>query len=152
MTRALHVVAALAILAACGRKSAPTAPELVRPKAPGALSATSISDGIRLVWQRPQSYTSGHHMNDLGRFLIERAVGDDGEFVRVDTLEMDDRLRFRKERRLEWVDHDVALGQLYRYRVTAETMDDYRSKPAGPVAIRHHEPAPAPEKKKEKDK
>ena len=70
MTRALRLVAALAVLASCGRKSAPVAPELVRPKAPGALSAASISDGIRLVWQRPLSYTSGHRMNDLGRFLI----------------------------------------------------------------------------------
>ena len=144
MTRALRVVAALAVLASCGRKSAPVAPELVRPKAPGALSASSISDGIRLVWQRPLSYTSGHRMNDLGRFLIERSVGEDGEFVRVGELEMDDRMRFRKERRLEWVDHDVTLGQLYRYRVTSETLDEYRSRPAGPVSIRHHEPAPAP--------
>ena len=66
---------------------------------------------------------------------------------------MDDRLRFRKERRLEWVDHDVMLGELYRYRVTSETLDGDRSKPAGPVSIRHHEPPPAkkPEKTKEKD-
>jgi hypothetical protein len=87
-------------------------------------------------------------MNDLGKFLIERSVGEDGEFTNVDVLELDDRMRFRKERRIEWVDHDVTLGQLYRYRVTSETVDGYHSKPAGPVSIRHHEPAPEPEPKK----
>jgi hypothetical protein len=148
MTRVLRVVAAIVVLTACGRKSAPVAPELVRPKAPGALSAASISDGIRLVWQRPVSYTSGHHMSDLGQFLIERSTSADGEFTRVDVLELDDRQRFRKERRLEWVDHDVTVGQLYRYRVTSETIDGYRSKPAGPVSILHHVPEPEPEKKK----
>ena len=152
MTRALRVAATLALLAACGRKAAPVAPELVRPRAPGALTAASISDGIRLVWQRPVSYTSGHHMNDLGQFLIERSVGEDGEFANIGVFELDDRQRFRKERRLEWVDHDVTLGQLYRYRVTSETIDGYQSKPAGPVSIRHHVPTPEPEKKPEPEK
>jgi hypothetical protein len=152
MTRALRIVAALAFLVACGRKAPPVAPELVRPRAPAALTATSISDGIRLIWQRPLTYTSGHRMNDLGKFLIDRAVGDGTAFVRVGVLELDDRMRFRKERHLEWVDHDVALGERYSYRVTAETVDGDRSRAAGPVTVRYQQPTPAPAKKKEEEK
>lgn len=152
MTRALRILAALILLAACGRKGPPVAPELVQPRSPGALTAASIADGVRLVWQRPLTYTSGRHMNDLGQFLVDRAAGEGADFVRVGVIELDDRLRFRKERRLEWVDHDVIQEERYLYRVTAETIDGYRSRPAGPVSIRYQQPPPAPAKKKEGEK
>lgn len=131
-------LAVAALAPACGRKASPTAPELVQPSAPGSLAAISVPEGVRLSWTRPTSYTSGRRMNDLGRFVVERAPGE-GEppkFQTVGEIVLEDRDRFRKDPRLAWVDATAAPGTRYLYRVTAVTIDDYRSQPAGPVAVR----------------
>ena len=138
MTRGAHVAAALILVAACGRKAAPLAPELVRPNPAENLSAIATPEGIRLAWQRPLAYSGGQRMNDLGGFTVERAPGD-GEapvFAPVATVEVKDQERFRKERHMEWVDRNPTAGARYLYRVTAYTLDGYRSAPAGPVAVR----------------
>ena len=85
-------------------------------------------------------------MNDLGSFEIERAPGGDAAplFAKIGTVTLEDQQRFRKERRLEWVDKDVRPGERYRYRVTAVTLDHYRSAPAGPVDVRYGNPPSAP--------
>jgi len=134
-------------LAACGRKAPPVAPETVQPERPAALAAVSTPDGVRLTWRRPEKYTGGKRMNDLGSFEIERSPGEGSpvHFTRIGRLDLDDRLRFRKETRMEWVDTQAAAGERYLYRVIAITIDRYRSAPAGPVAIQF-EPTPAPTK------
>ena len=147
MTRGRTWLAALGlVLAACGQKAAPVAPELVRPDSPGNLTAVATADGVRLSWLRPTRYSGGRRMNDLRGFDIERAPGEGtpGRFVTVDTFVLDDQTRFRKERHIEWTDKDVKPGERYVYRVIAETLDGYRSAPAGPVAIQYGPPAEAP--------
>jgi len=133
------------VLAACGLKADPVPPELVKPRPAGDLAAHSIPEGVKLTWDRPVLYTGGTRMNDLGGFDIHRAPDLEGpvHYVLVHTVELDDQTRFRKERTLEWVDTSVAVGESYRYEVTAFTLDGTRSKPAGPVRIRHLPPAAA---------
>ena len=138
----LVLAAAVAVLA-CGHKNRPVAPELVRPEAPENLTAIATPDGVRLGWLRPLRYSGGARMNDLRGFVIERATTA-GTFARVGRLELEDQTRFRKERHLEWTDKDVTAGERYLYRVTAETLDGYRSAPAGPVAIQFGPPPEAP--------
>jgi hypothetical protein len=131
-------LAALA-LGACGRKSAPMAPELVRPETPTDLAAVVTPEGVRLSWIRPLRYSGGERMNDLGGFDIER-VSEDGppaDFSKIGTLPLDDQTRFKKERRLDWTDETVEPGGRYLYRVIAFTLDGYRSQAAGPVAVRY---------------
>jgi hypothetical protein len=144
---ALALAAGLAA-GACGRKAAPLAPEEVRPEPPEDLSAVSTPEGVRLSWLRPTRYSGGGRMLDLDAFLIERAPGEGApaEFGRVGKLTLDDRFRFRKERRLEWTDRDVVPGARYLYRVTAVTLDGDRSPVAGPVAIRYGPPPPQGQK------
>ena len=145
MRRAAAItLATLLVGTACGRKAPPMAPELVRPEPAGDLTATSTNDGVHLTWSRPLRYSGGQRMNDLGHFTIERATGEGADFKAVATVEVTDQERFRKERRLEWIDRDVEPGEHYRYRVTAETLDGYRSEPAGPVAVTPKAPAPTP--------
>ena len=138
--KALAIPLALLLLGgACGRKSRPVAPELVRPRAPATLAASSTPEGVRLTWLRPLQYSGGQTMHDLDRFLVERAPGEGAAptFARVATVVLEDRFRFRKERRLDWLDHDVKPGDRYLYRVIAVTRDGSRSGPAGPVVIRY---------------
>jgi hypothetical protein len=135
-------VVALAVLlaaAACGHKTPPIAPQLVRPDPPGALAAISTPEGVRLTWLRPQKYSGGQRMNDLGGFTIERATAEGGEFMEVGKLELDDQTRFRRERHLDWADRTALPGYRYRYRVIAFTLDDYHSAPAGPVTVQFGE-------------
>ena len=140
---AAAIVALVFVCGACGHKNRPVAPELVRPEAPEQLAATATPEGVRLSWLRPLKYSGGQRMNDLGGFVIERASGD-ARFAKVGTVELEDQTRFRKERRIEWLDHDVRPGERYLYRVIAVTLDRYRSSPAGPVSVTFGRP-PAPE-------
>jgi hypothetical protein len=139
------LLVAVAVLgSACGRKAPPIAPELVRPEPATDLAATPVSDGVRLTWTRPLRYSGGQRMNDLGHFTIERAAEEGAPFVPIATVEVTDQERFRKERHLEWTDRDVRPGEHHFYRVTAVTLDGYRSAPAGPVAVTVTPPATAP--------
>lgn len=144
MRAAALLVALALVVPACGRKGPLIAPELVRPLPPENLSAIATPAGVHLSWQRPLTYSGGGKMNDLGGFTIERAPGDGspGGFAPVGTFEVQDKDRFRKERQLEWTDPSAVAGTRYLYRVTAYTLDGYRSPPAGPVALRFG-PAPA---------
>lgn len=146
MSGRVLVLLALA-LSACGRKNVPVAPQLVRPEPPEALSAIATSEGVRLTWLRPTRYSGGQRMDDLEGFVIERgAPAEAGTvgFQKIGALELEDRTRFRKERRLEWLDKDVRPGERYLYRVTSYTLDGYRSAPAGPVAVQYGPPAGSP--------
>src|SRR5207244_2249360 len=52
--KALAIPLALLLLCgACGRKSRPVAPELVRPRAPATLAASSTPEGVPLTWLPP---------------------------------------------------------------------------------------------------
>ena len=103
-------------------------------------------EGVRLTWLRPLQYSGGQRMHDLDRFLVERAPGKGAPatFTRVATVVLEDRFRFRKERRLDWVDRDAKPGERYLYRVIAVTRDGSRSPPAGPVAIQYEAGKGAP--------
>jgi hypothetical protein len=132
------LVCALLAALACGKKGPPVAPQLVRPGSPENFSAVVIPEGIRLSWNRPEKYSGGRRMNDLGRFVIERAPaeGQLAPFARVGEVLVTDQTRFRKDRHLEWTDGDVTAGTAYLYRVTAVTLDGYKSNPTLPVTVR----------------
>ena len=147
MTRVQPWLGAVVVLAlACGHRSSPVAPELIHPKPPADVVATAMPGGVQLRWARPTQYTSGKRMRDLDGFVVERAP-DEGRapvFAEVGTIHLDDRYRFQQTRRVEWLDADATDGQRYLYRVSALTLDGYRSAPAGPVSIDFRRPAAAP--------
>ena len=108
--------------------------------------AGAVADGVRLTWQRPLRYSGGQRMNDLDHFVIDRAPAEAARptFVHVGRFDLDDQTRFRKERHIEWVDHDVVPGGRYLYRVLAITLDGYESAPAGPVSVQYRAAAAPP--------
>src|SRR5262249_44224343 len=138
------VLLALALALACGKKGPPVPPQLVRPGTPEAFAAVVMPQGIRLSWNRPDKYSGGRKMNDLGRFVIERAPaeGQLAPFARVGEVLVTDQTRFRKDRHLEWTDGDVTAGTADLYRVTAVTLDGYKSTPTLPVTVRFGPAAP----------
>lgn len=129
----LLLVLALA-LPACGRKSRPLAPELVRPLPPAELVASRTRDGVTLTWRRPTRTTGGRSLDDLVAFVIERGHGEN-DFAPVAQIPVDDGERFRPVTRFEWRDPQPPAGVLVRYRVFAVTRGGLRSAPAGPAEL-----------------
>jgi hypothetical protein len=76
--------------------------------------------------------------------VIERADAETSPpvFVTAGTVELQDRTRYRQERRLEYTDTGVAPEGEYIYRVRARTLDGYDSSWAGPARVRFR-PGPA---------
>ena len=143
MTRVALLVALALLAPACGHKNRIVAPELVRPESPTELSAVATPDGVRLNWNRPTTYSGGGRMNDLDGFVIQRATGTgavSAAYAQVGKVNLTDQNRFRKERRIEWVDTSATPGNLYFYRVIAFTLDGSRSIPAGPVSLQFGTP------------
>ena len=74
LTLALTIAAfASAVFLGCGVKSKPIPPEAARPEKIAGLEAANAKEGIRLTWDRPESYAGGAKMKDLGSFSISRA-------------------------------------------------------------------------------
>src|SRR6266478_9804728 len=74
LTLALMISAlASAVFPGCGVKSQPIPPESARPEKITSLEAANAKEGIRLTWDRPESYAGGAKMKDLGSFSISRA-------------------------------------------------------------------------------
>ena len=135
MRMAAALVVVVLLLAACGNKTPPLPPEVVSPREPSSLAATSTTGGVQLVFRRPTEYTGGRRMNDLGGFQIERSPEDGVQFVQIGDFQLSDEQRFRQNTRLEWTDATAVPGETYRYRVIAYTLDGYHSTPAGPIKV-----------------
>lgn len=137
MTRPAMTITLAIGAVACGLKTAPVAPELVRPLPATSLRATPAAGGVHLTWRRPTRYSGGGRMRDVERFTVERATGDAGPWTVVHTLVMADRYRLQQPGRLEWLDAGVDPGTTYRYRVVTITRDGQASEPSEPARVVH---------------
>jgi hypothetical protein len=140
--RAGLLALALVATAACGNKTTPLPPDLVRPQQITDLTAEPVAGGIRLSWSRPRETVGGYDMPDLDGVRISRAsVSGTPEpssprFETIATIHLDDRERFSKARKMTYDDHSATRGQTYLYQVEAFTLDDYVSAPSSSVKAR----------------
>jgi hypothetical protein len=144
LTLALAIgVFATAVFLGCGVKSQPIPPEAARPEKIVGLEAANAKEGIRLTWDRPESYAGGAKMKDLGSFSISRAEeGKPAE--KIGDIQVHDAGRFQVQNTFEFIDGSTVLGKTYHYQVTSSTTDGYVSEPSNDVAIvRKKESAPA---------
>lgn len=139
----LFAVALPALIAACGVKSAPMPPELVRPERIQDLRAAPDPQGIKLSWERPTHYVGGHMMRDLDSFVILRGDAT-GALQPVAALAVTDRERFSVEHDFSYVDDKTILDRKYHYEVVSKTTDGYVSEPSNEVEFTRVKPVPAP--------
>ena len=135
------LVAGVAATAACGRKTSVRPPEVVAPKSVSQLALTSTPEGVELKWTRPTETVDGKSMDDLGGFIVERAVSAVG-FREIARVPITDQGRFQKEKRFTYLDREVADGAVFHYRIIAFTTDGYHSAPSGPATITWTPPTP----------
>jgi hypothetical protein len=135
-------IAAAAIAAGCGVKSAPVPPSQARPEAIKTLQASAANDGIMLSWDRPLVYAGGHAMKDLGGFVIMRAEGDTAQMQPLVEIPVTDLERFQVQHRFTYVDGETDMGASYRYAIIAETTDGYHSDPSNVVEFTRVKPPP----------
>lgn len=127
----------------CGVKSIPIPPEAARPEKIQNLEASSLKDGIRLSWSRPENYAGGAKMRDLEGFTINRS-GADGSYEKIGEIPITDQGRFQVQRTFTYEDDATQLGSTYRYRVISSTTDGYRSEPSNTATIVRKAPQPTP--------
>ena len=130
---------ALALLAVvtifgCGRKADPKPYVLVQPEATATLSGDIVKEGVRLRWMRPENTVGGDRMDDLGGFVVFRGrPGQESE--ELAKVPVEDRARFQREKRFEYVDRGVGKGEAYYYRIVSHTTDGYYSEPSNQVSL-----------------
>lgn len=136
-------IAVLLVATACGRKTPVRPPELVAPAAITDLGAGNVAAGIALGWSRPRQTADGQRLSDLDAFAVERALPG-LPFAFLTRLQVPDRDRLRQQKRFTFVDDSALLGEDYRYRVFAITVDGYVSAPSNVVDIVRQLPTVTP--------
>jgi len=135
------VVAVLLLLAGCGKKSPPRAPELAIPERIQDLKASTGKRGIRLQWTRPKSYVDGKSLTDLAGFvLFRKEVAADCPDCRAPyreriTIDVEDQDRFIKQTDYEFRDQGLEPNTIYRYRVFSRLLDGALSQPSNEVIV-----------------
>ena len=144
LTLVLAVAAiANAVFLGCGVKSQPIPPEAARPAKILGLEAANSKEGIRLTWDRPDTYAGGAKMKDLGSFSIARAEeGKPSE--KIGEIDVHDEGRFQVQNTFNFTDESTIMGKTYHYEVTSRTTDGYVSEPSNDVAIMRKKPSAPP--------
>jgi hypothetical protein len=138
------LVATLVLVAgACGRKTPVRPPEFVAPAAITDLTAANTPAGVALSWERPKQTADGQHLIDLDAFAVERALPG-LPYGFLTRIQIPDRDRLRQQKRFTYVDETARVGEDYRYRVRALTVDGYVSAPSNAVAIVRQIPTVTP--------
>lgn len=131
-----------AMFLGCGVKSQPIPPESARPEKITGLEAANVKEGVRLTWDRPDSYAGGAKMKDLGSFTISRAEeGKPAE--KIGDIQVHDEGRFQVQNTFTFIDGSTVMGKTYHYQVTSSTTDGYVSEPSNDATlVRKHASAP----------
>ncbi|HXG21804.1 MAG TPA: fibronectin type III domain-containing protein [Methylomirabilota bacterium] len=129
----------VALFGGCGRKTIVKPPELAAPEPVNDLTLEVKDKGVTLHWGRVQKSADGEDLDDLGGFVVLRAEqdvqGKSSEFTQIATIPVEDRDRFRKDKRFSYTDEQLTAGALYRYRVLAFTVDGYYSEASNTVEL-----------------
>ncbi len=138
-------IAALASVAflGCGVKSPPISPAAASPERILGLEAVNAKDGIRLSWERPESYAGGQSMRDLGGFTISRAQ-EGKPLEKIGDIQVHDEGRFQVQHTFTFIDGATIAGKTYHYQVTSNTTDGYVSQPSNDVTIVRKGPSAPP--------
>jgi hypothetical protein len=130
----LVVCGALALLAACGRKTPVRPPEAVAPATITGLTVTNSVGGVTLSWHRPTEDADGARLFDLDNFVVERA-NPGADFVFLVMVPVLDRNKLRQQRLFKYTDATADVGETYHYRVRSVTTDGFSSLPSNIVEI-----------------
>ena len=133
------LIFSLASLAACGKKGAPRAPELVIPETIKDLRARPEGQGISLTWSRPMRYLDGKELRDLAGFVIFRKELSKTcpecpvPYRERASVNVEDQERFTKKKQFRFVDQELQPQTTYRYRIFSKLLDESLSDPSNEV-------------------
>jgi len=156
----LTALAVVAVLAGCGKKGPPVAPERRLPAAPASLTGVVDGDVIVVTWMLPKSRVDGTRLRDLSRMrLYRRQEADVGppkpamlsegqvvgyeEIARITTATpapatiQGDTVTWEDRRAL-------TVGRRYVYVVVAEDSDARSSAPSERLVVTFLAPPAAP--------
>jgi len=103
------------------------------------LTLEVVDKGVNLRWGRAQKTVGGNDLDELAGFTVLRAAqdpqGKTSAFTQIAMIPVEDRDRFRKNKRFNYTDEKVEPGTLYRYRVLAFTLDGYYGEASNTVEL-----------------
>lgn len=124
------------LLAGCGKRGDPRAPELATPETIRDLRVKAESRGIALTWSRPMRYVDGKELRDLAGFVIFRKEISKScpdcpvPYRERAVVNVEDQEKFMKTRQFRFIDQELSSQTTYRYRVFSRLMDDSLSDPS----------------------
>ena len=123
MNRLLAVLCIVLFVVSCGRKGPPRPPEDFAPQQVVGFDARGDVEGVLLSWSAPTKTANGDALVDLAEFEIRRAIEEDGEFERPDTIATVPFIDIQKPdgsaHIFTWRDRKVTPGIRYRYDAVA---------------------------------
>ena len=122
------LIVPLFVLAACGKKGAPTLKEYEKPPAPSALKAVHREDKIVLVWNYPADKESA-----LADFTVLRSSG--AEFEKLAVLE---------KSKHTYEDTGFQTGITYSYKIVARNFKGVTSSDSNMVVVKPQAVPPPP--------
>ncbi len=131
----------LLLVAACGHKGDPRAPEQALPQTIKDLRAETDGRGIVLTWSRPTRYVDRKQLRDLAGFVIFRkelakACPDCPSAYRErTTVNVEDHEKFAKKKQFRFIDQELKPQTIYRYRVFSQLTDGSLSEPSNEVEV-----------------
>jgi hypothetical protein len=141
MKAVLALVLMVVVVAGCGKKGDPRAPELATAKKITNLSARADKAGVALTWARPTEYVDGKELKDLAGFVIFRkeispsCLDCPVPYRPLTTVMVEDRDKFVKQKQYRYIDEQAQVKTIYRYRVASQLLDGSLSEPSNEVEI-----------------
>jgi len=129
------------VLAGCGRKGDPRAPELVLPVAISDLTLRLRDRSVRLGWSHPRKAVDGQPLTDLAAFVVFRkstaadCLDCRAAYSERAVINVEDEGRFFKRSDYVFTDTELRPGTVYRYRVRVRLSDGSLSGPSNEVSI-----------------
>jgi hypothetical protein len=119
------LLVSLCLSIGCGRKAAPSAPEVRAPRAVVDLDVKGVLEGVYFSWKAPSKNAKGEKLFDLVSFELKRRIVDTASgskrFDSVASIELgeQDLLRISKGETVDteftFLDRNVEAGAQYDY-------------------------------------
>jgi len=129
------------LMAGCGKKGDPRAPELATPQTIKNLNARPDRNGVILTWSRPTQYVDGKEIKDLTGFVIFRKELSQTcpdcpvPYRQLTTVMVEDQEKFIKQKQYRYIDQEAQLKPVYRYRISSQLKDGSLSEPSNEVEV-----------------
>lgn len=150
----MQILAIVLLTSGCGRKTRPVPPQTILPEKISTLAYQADETGVTLTWNWPVRSEQGGKIRKLSHFLIEKAGYPRNDFCRECPIRYERHFTVeggqipteKKNRQVQFQDHELKPGYHYIYRVSSSMGWNVISEPSEPIDFAWETPLAAPER------